>query len=59
MVSVSAKKVKKKCHACVPLNMELDLQSLFGLHVQGCTNWLRPRNPPLPPLLGIYEGPIG
>jgi hypothetical protein len=25
--------------------MELDLQSLFGLHVHLCTNWLRPRNP--------------
>jgi len=34
------------------LNMELDLQSLFGLHVTWCaqltqlTHWLRPRNPP-------------
>jgi hypothetical protein len=28
------------------LNMELDLQSLFGLHVHSCTHWLRPRNPP-------------
>ncbi len=27
------------------LNMELDLQSLFGLHVHSCTHWLRPRNP--------------
>ncbi len=26
------------------LNMELDLQSLFGLHVHSCTHWLRPRN---------------
>jgi hypothetical protein len=24
------------------LNMELDLQSLFGLHVLSCTHWLRP-----------------
>ncbi len=24
------------------LNMELDRQSLFGLHVYGCTHWLRP-----------------
>jgi hypothetical protein len=24
------------------LNMELDLQSLFGLHVHSCTHWLRP-----------------
>ena len=31
------------------LNMELDLQSLFGLHVHSCTLWLRPRNPPPPP----------
>jgi hypothetical protein len=27
------------------LNMELDLQSLFGLHVLIYTHWLRPRNP--------------
>ncbi len=25
--------------------MELDLQSLYGLHVHSCTHWLRPRNP--------------
>jgi hypothetical protein len=25
------------------LNMELDLQSLFGLHVYICTHWLRHR----------------
>jgi hypothetical protein len=31
------------------LNTELDLQSLFGLHVHNCTHCLRPRNPP--PLL--------
>jgi hypothetical protein len=24
------------------LNMELDLQSLLGLHVHSCTHWLRP-----------------
>jgi hypothetical protein len=35
--------------------MELDLQSLFGLHVHSCTHWLRPRNPhPLPLHLGSY-----
>ncbi len=37
--------------------MELDLQSLFGLHVYSCTHCLRPRNsppPPHPPLLGSY-----
>jgi hypothetical protein len=31
------------------LNMELDLQSLFGLHVHSCTRWLRPRNAAPPP----------
>jgi hypothetical protein len=42
------------------LNMELDLQSLFGLHVHSCTHWLRPRNPLPPPAFGlIYEGAIG
>ncbi len=35
------------------LNMELDLQSLFGLHVHSCTHWLRPP-PPLPPYLDSY-----
>jgi hypothetical protein len=29
------------------LNMELDLQNIFGPHVHSCTNWLRPP----PPLL--------
>jgi hypothetical protein len=32
--------------------MELDLQSLFGLHVHSCAHWLRPRNNPPPPHLG-------
>jgi hypothetical protein len=32
-------------YAYTVLNMELDLQSLFGLHVHSCTNWLRHRNP--------------
>jgi hypothetical protein len=45
------------------LNMELDLQSFFGLHVHSCTHWLRPRNSPLPhqpPAFGLkYEGAIG
>jgi hypothetical protein len=31
------------------LNIELDLQSIFGLHVHSCTHWLRLRNPPPPP----------
>jgi hypothetical protein len=36
------------------VNMELDLQSLFGLHVHSFSHWLRPRTPP--PLFGlIYE----
>jgi hypothetical protein len=37
------------------LNMELDLQSLFGLHAYSCTHRLRPRNSPLPPHLGSYS----
>ncbi len=32
---------------------ELDLQSLFGLHVHSCTHWERPHNPP-PPHMGSY-----
>ncbi len=33
----------------VPLNIELELESLFGLHVvHSCTHWLRPRNNPTP-----------
>jgi hypothetical protein len=39
------------------LNMELDLQSLFWLHVHSRTNWLRPRNSPAYGL--IYEGVVG
>ncbi len=31
------------------LNMALDLQSLFGLHVYSCPDWLKPRNSPPPP----------
>jgi hypothetical protein len=31
------------------LNMELDIQSLFRLHVHSCSHWLSPRNPPPPP----------
>ncbi len=43
------------------LNMELDLQSLCGLHVLSCTHWLRSRRDPPPhPAFGlIYEGAIG
>jgi hypothetical protein len=37
------------------LNMELYLQSLYGLHVHSCTYWLRPRNtPPHHPHLGSF-----
>jgi hypothetical protein len=41
------------------LYMEVDLQSLFGLHVHSRTHWLRPRNPPPPPFGLIFEGAIG
>jgi hypothetical protein len=39
------------------LNIALRLQSLFGLHVQSCNHWLRPRNrtsPPLPPRIWAH-----
>jgi hypothetical protein len=36
------------------LNMELDLQSLFGLHVYSCTDWLRHLNFLPPPTLDSY-----
>jgi hypothetical protein len=36
------------------LNMELGLQSLFGLHVHSCTFWLKPRNPPPPPRIWAH-----
>ncbi len=36
------------------LIIELDLQRLFGLHVYSCTHWLRTRNSPHPPHLGLY-----
>jgi hypothetical protein len=35
------------------LNMELDLQILFGFHVHSCNHWLRPLTP-IPPQLGSY-----
>ncbi len=42
------------------LNMALDLQKSFGLHVHRRTHWLRPRNSPPPPAFGlIHEGAIG
>ncbi len=34
--------------------MELDLQSLFGLHVHSCTYWLRPRKPSPPPRIWAH-----
>jgi hypothetical protein len=37
------------------LNVEIDLQRLFGLHVHSCIHWPRPRNlPPLPPSPPIW-----
>jgi hypothetical protein len=33
--------------------MELDLQSLFGLHVNSCTHWLRSRNRPPPSIWAL------
>jgi hypothetical protein len=41
------------------LNMELDLQSLFVLHVHSCTYKLRPRNPtpPSPHIWTHIRGP--
>ncbi len=36
------------------LNMELDLQILFGLYVYSCTHWLRPCNSPFPPRIWAH-----
>jgi hypothetical protein len=42
------------------LNMELDLQSLFGLLVHSCTHWLRPATILPAPAFGLIdEGAIG
>jgi hypothetical protein len=45
------------------LNIELDLQSLFGLLSRdrhSCTHWLRPLSSPPPSAFGlVYEGAIG
>jgi hypothetical protein len=39
--------------------MELDLQSLFGLHVHSCTHWLRPPPKPHRPAFFLrFEGDI-
>jgi hypothetical protein len=44
----------------VGLNVELDLKSLFVLHVNSCTHWIKFRNSPPPPVFGlIYEAAIG
>jgi len=41
------------------LNMVLEFEGLFGLHVYSCTHRLRPRNSSPPPAFGlIYEGAI-
>ncbi len=50
------KKFESLCHAILiwpdhRLNMELDLQSLFGLHVTWCTQLLSLAETPSPPLL--------
>ncbi len=37
------------------LNMELHLQSLFGLHVHSCTYWWDPATPP-PPIWAHIRG---
>ncbi len=42
-----------------PYRLNMDLQSLFWLHMPSCTHWLRTLNPP-PPAFGlINEGAIG
>jgi hypothetical protein len=38
------------------LNMEIDLQSVFRLHVHSCTHWLRPATPPLPRIWAHIRG---
>ncbi len=47
--SIDKHKFIGRTHMLNTVGMELDLQSLFGLHVHSCTHWLRPRNPPPPP----------
>ncbi len=42
--------------ACQRLSNELDLQSLFGLHVRNYTHWLRPCNPPPPSIWAHIRG---
>jgi hypothetical protein len=38
------------------LNMELDRQSLFGLHVHSCTHWLKPPTPLTPHIWAHIRG---
>ncbi len=38
------------------LNMELDLQSLFWIHVHSCTHWLRPQQLPPPRIWAHRRG---
>jgi hypothetical protein len=40
------------------LIMELDLQSLFGLHVYSCTHWLSTRNSPSPRIWAYIHGQL-
>ncbi len=37
------------------LNIELDLQNLFGLNVHSCTHWLRAHKSPPPEFGLIYD----
>ncbi len=42
------------------MDVNLQVQCLFGLHLHSCTHRLRPRNPLLPPAFGLtYKGAIG
>jgi hypothetical protein len=38
------------------LNIELDLQSLFELHLHSCSYWLRPPNSPPPRIWAHIRG---
>ncbi len=39
------------------LHMDLDLQSLFGLHVHSCTHWMKPLAPhPFPRIWAHIRG---
>ncbi len=53
----------EQMHCKHKLNMEVDLQSLFGLRVPWCAklySLAEPRNSPPPPAFGlVFEGAIG